>query len=104
MVMSRQRLARLERTFATTAPRILGVTVDARTEELRSIVKADGVMREAPQGLTRADLSPDCLVCRYDPSRECPSLFVSTEDDRARVKRVFASEEGMFGHNPVGAS
>jgi hypothetical protein len=93
--MNRARISRLESALAPEPPCILGATLDSRTGQLRHVLYNGQGNRDAPPGLTLADLPSDCLIYRYDPSSECACLFQSTTDGRAHVQRVLGVNEDV---------
>jgi hypothetical protein len=98
----RRQLQELRERLSPPQPSVLGATVDSRTGQLRSVLMADSGNRPAPSELTVEDLPADCLVHRYDPSRECVSLFRSTADGLAHVQRVVGvNEDILLGRAPA---
>jgi hypothetical protein len=94
--MNRARISRLESALAPEPPCILGATLDSRTGQLRHVLYNHKGSWDAPPGLTLADLPPDCLIYRYDPSSECASLYQSTADGRVHIQRVLGVNEDIL--------
>jgi hypothetical protein len=91
----RRKLQNLREQLCPQQPVIIGVSVDTRTGQLRSILWGDCVNRPAPSDLRVEDLPRGCLIHRYDPSREAAILYRSTADGHARVQRVLGVNEDI---------
>jgi hypothetical protein len=98
----RRKLQELREQLHPTPPAIIGATVDVRTGHLRSVLWADSGNRPAPSDLTIEDLPGTCRVFRYDPSRECLSIYQSTRDGLAYAQRVIGvNEDILLGRAPA---
>jgi len=76
----RRRLKKIEEALKPPPLRIIGATVDSRTNTLRSILTSDGKgTMDPPPGLRVEDLPEDCFVQHYDSSREGVMLFKATD-------------------------
>jgi hypothetical protein len=98
----RRRLQELRERLSPPQPVVIGATLDVRSGKLRNILTDDGAGRPAPPDLTVEDLPRGCSVFRYNPSRECVSLFRSTADGRCHAQIVAGVDEDVvLGRAPA---
>jgi hypothetical protein len=97
----RRQLKGLRERLSPPGSRAFGVTIDTRSNQIRSVLTADAGNRPAPDGLRIEDLPAGCFIHRYDPSQECATLYRSTADGQAHVQRVLGVDEDIIlGRKP----
>jgi hypothetical protein len=97
----RRKLQALREQLCPQQPVIIGVSVDTRSGAIRNILTDDGINKLVPAKLSIEDLPATCRVFRYDPSRECLSMYQSTHDGLAHAQRVLGvNEDILLGRAP----